>query len=331
MPRAALPVVHTSTRTALKRCPWRWWMTYEEGYRPKFAQADALWLGIGVHEALAQWYLPGKRRGTHPAKYFAQWAGDEIAYVKSWLDEQYEEAVWLDARDLGVAMLEGYIDRYGRDPQWQVIAVERPFSVRITDKKRPVAIFRSRWDMVFRNLQDRKIYLGEHKTANQIVTEYLENDDQGGSYWAVAGSVLRAEGVLKDGEEIAGIIYNFLRKSMPDERPENAEGLKLNKDETVSKKQPAVRYLRHPVMRSRPEQHTQLQHIADEVALMNAYRSGALNLTKTPTKDCVRCPLRIPCVLHERGLPSFADEMKAHFVKGDPYGEEGTDYKSAAA
>jgi hypothetical protein len=323
-----LPVLRTSERSCFKRCPWRWEQEYRYGYKPKASrQADSLWFGIGVHEALAPWYGKGKRRGPHPADTFEKWAGDEIRYAKTWLDDSYEDAVWEDALELGIAMLEQYIDYYGKDPQWSIIATEEPFAVRITRHGKPIALFKSRWDGVLRDLATGLIYLLEHKTASQIVLSYLPLDDQAGSYLAVATQVLRARGVLKDGEDIAGIIYNFLRKSMPDERPQNAQGLYLNKDETVSKRQPPAPFVRELVERGQREHVTQLERIADEVTVMNAMRSGRLPVYKTPTKDCVRCPFFEPCQLHERGSNAYKALLKADFVQEDPY----ADYKSAAA
>lgn len=359
---AQLPVLRTSERSAAKRCAWRWWQEYREGWRPRDRQADALWLGIGIHEALAQWYRKGKRRGRHPADFFAEWAGDEIMYAKTWLDADYEEAVWEDAKELGIAMLDGYVQQWGKDPQWSFIATEKPFRVRISREGQPVAIFASRWDGVFRDLRDGRIYLLETKTAAQVTLAYLEIDDQGGGYWAVASQILRAEGILKPGEDIAGVQYNFLRKAMPDERPQNAEGQYLNNptkehyvsaltgvdgwtepklrkmkveeldsiaaanfivvEGDVSKKQPPALFVRpEPMERSAREQHTQLERIADEVAVMNAYRDGTIPLIKTPTKDCPRCPFWIPCTLHERGSDSYMTVLKNNFIRIDPYAD----------
>jgi hypothetical protein len=292
------------------------------GYRARTVQADALWFGYGVHEALAQWYLKGKRRGPHPADTFEAWAGDEITFARTYLDETFDEPVWVDATELGIAMLEEYVDYYGRDEQWDIISVEQPFRVRILNDKKPVAYFSSRWDGVARNLEDGLIYLLEHKTAAQIVTAYLELDDQGGSYWAVASQLLRNAGILKPDEHIAGIIYNFLRKAKPDQRPQNEEGLYLNKDNSVSKKQPPQAFLRHPIERSPKEQHTQLQRIADEVEVMNAVRNKTIPLTKTPTRDCPRCPFWVPCQLHERGNDhSFQVVLKNNYRQIDPYAD----------
>jgi len=290
------------------------------GYRPRTVQADALWFGFGVHEALAQWYDKGSKRGIHPADFFNSWAGVEIAFAKTYLDDTFDEPVWVDARELGIDMLEEYVEYYGDDPQWDVIATEQQFKVRILDRGEPVAYFASRWDGVVRSNEDGLVYLLEHKTASQIITAYLELDDQGGSYWAVASQLLRNAGIIGPKEHIAGIIYNFLRKSLHDERPVNEEGLRLNKDNSVSKRQPPQPFVRVMVERSPLEQAHQLQRIADEVAVMNAVRDGTIPITKTPTRDCPRCPFWIPCNLHERGNPhSYQTVLKSNFKQEDPY------------
>jgi hypothetical protein len=291
------------------------------GYRQRSPQADALWFGIGIHEALAPWYLKGKRRGPHPADTWVDWTDGEIAFAKTYLDETFDEPVWLDAVELGIAMLEEYVEVYGKDPQWEIISVEQPFKVRIMRQGKPVAFFASRWDGVLRNLEDGKIWLLENKTAAQIVTAYLELDDQGGSYWAVASQLLRAKGILKPGEKIEGIIYNFLRKAKPDERPQNEDGLRLNKDNSVSKKQPPKLFLREPMDRSPKEQNTQLARIADEIAVMNAVREGIIPITKTPTKDCPRCPFWVPCTLHERGSDAYKTVLRSNYRQIDPYAD----------
>jgi hypothetical protein len=355
-----LPILRTSERATFKRCPWRWLQEYEYGYRPISADADAAWLGIGIHEALAGWYLKGKRRGPHPARAFAEWAGEEIAYVKSYADETFDEGVWMDAKELGIAMLENYVDHYGKDTQWHIIATEEPFRITIKRNGKAVVIFQSRWDGVLRLLSDGRIYLLETKTTGQITLPYLEIDDQGGSYFAVASRLLRARGVLKPNEEIAGIIYNFIRRTPGDDRPQNEHGQYLNKptkehyvaaligvDEwteselrklkvdglesvaaanyiavqgEVSKSQPPPPFVREIVERSKAEQRTQLDRIADEVQWMNAIRTGLLPVIKTPTKDCPRCPFWIPCQIDERGNYAEAESvMRSDYIQIDPY------------
>jgi len=315
----ALPILRTSERSAFRRCPQLWWWAYREGWTPKVKQADARWFGIGIHIALEKWYLKGKKRGPHPAETFDAWCGDEIGYAKTWLGDDYDEPKWEDAHDLGVAMLEEYVAYWGKDPKWEIIATERPFSVKLVREKKPVAIFRSRWDGVLRSLVDGRIYLLETKTASQISTAYLALDDQAGSYWAVAGSVLRKEGTLRPDEEIAGIIYNFLKKIKPDERERNEGGAYLNKNGTVSKRQPKPAFVREIVERGPAERFTQMRRLTDEVAIMNAVRQGVLPVTKNTTRDCTWCDFFTACQLHERGSKNFQTILKADFKQADPY------------
>lgn len=296
------------------------------GLLSKYESPDALWFGIGVHIALAKWYRPGLKRGPHPAKTFAEWCAGEIREIRAALPvdyEWYDEPKYEGARDLGVAMLEGYVDEYGKDQDWFIISTEQTFRVRVTHEGQVVAIFASAWDGVFRDLRDGRIYLLEHKTATQIMTAHLVLDDQAGSYWAVAGSVLRAKGVLKPGEEIAGIQYNFLRKSMPDDRPVNEEGLSLNQNGTVSKRQPAPRFERpEPIERSPAEQKTQMLRMANEVVVMEAMRTGQIPIYKNTGRHCVQCPFFTMCTLHERGGDAWKTVMAAEYIQRDPYGEK---------
>jgi rRNA maturation protein Nop10 len=325
-----LPIITTSERTAFKRCPQAWWWRYRDGYQVRGESPDALWFGIGVHEALAAWYLGGKKRGPHPAETFANWVSDEMREIRASLPveaEWYDEPKFQDARDLGIAMLSGYVDKYGKDSKWNVIAIERPFKVRLTRGGRPVASFWSTWDGVYRDEVDGKVYLMENKTAAAINTAYLELDDQAGAYFAVASRVLQQEGVLKPEESIAGITYNFLRKSMPDDRQTNELGESLNLDGTVSKRQPVPLFVRQLVERSPGEVKTQMERLADEAAVMNAMRTGELPVIKSPRKECPGCEFFTMCTLHERGGKAWIELAKSTFNQEDPYGR----YRKSAA
>jgi len=320
-----LPILTTSERTQFKRCPQAWWWRYREGLSKKGEAPDALWFGIGVHEALAAWYLNGKKRGPHPAETFAKWHGEEVRYIRAAMAERdsewYDEPKYEDAGELGVAMLEAYVEKYGRDPSWNVIYTETPFRIKITRKGKPIGRFWSTFDGVYRDLDDGLVYLMEHKTASQISTAYLELDDQGGSYFSVATQLLRARGVLRPDENIAGVMYNFLRKSMPDDRPTNAEGLSLNQDGKVSKRQPVPMFVRQLVERAPSEAKSQLDRMADEIAVMNAMREGVIPITKSPTKQCPNfCEFWGLCTLHERGSERAITAMKrSTFLQLDPY------------
>jgi hypothetical protein len=318
-----LPVITTSERTSFRRCPQQWFWRYRMGLVPRGETVDALWFGIGVHEALAHWYQPGLKRGRHPAAYFDEWCGDEEREIRASFSERdkewYDEPKFEDARELGIAMLEQYVDRYGKDEHWDVIATEQQFKVRVIYRGQPIGEFWSTFDGVYRDLADGRIKLMEHKTAAQFSFAYLDLDDQGGSYWAVAGAVLRAKGILKPNEQIKEITYNFLRKSMPDERPRNEKGESLNQNGTVSKKQPAIAFARPPVERTPAQNQIQMERLAKEVHNMQAMRSGEMEITKSTTKDCPWCPFFQMCIAHERGGDGWEELMRADFIQRNPY------------
>lgn len=318
-----IPVLTTSERTAFRRCPQKWWWRYRCGLVPRGDSADALWFGIGIHEALAIWYQLGLKRGRHPAAYFEEWCGEEERYIRANFADRDKE--WIDgpkfenARELGINMLERYVEYYGKDQEWDVIAIEHPFRTRLKTNGEPFVEFWSTWDGVYRDLRDGQVYLMEHKTATAIQLAYLALDDQAGAYWAVADPYLRAQGILGKNERIAGITFNFLRKSMGDDRPKDEQGQYLNKDGSVSKKQPPPYFVRETVPRTPAEGRTQLQRMANEVQWMNAIRDGSMPLIKNTGKDCTYCEFFLMCQLHERGGTGWQALRDADFDQLNPY------------
>ena len=310
----------------LKRCWRKWGWKYIDRLEPKGPTHKNLWFGIGIHEALAGHYGLGTDRGEHPARIFEQWADGEVPKIKVYAERfEADEKVYLDAVELGVIMLEEYIKEYGADEQWHVIATEQEGRVRIPDPngRRMVARFSYVFDGVVRDRSTGKIWLVEHKTASQINTDHLSLDEQAGAYWAVASSVLRRSGVLSEKETIAGVMYNFLRKTTPDDRPRHpVTGERLNKPTKahylaalaeaqisvaktlkveqlaaaceaeglivlgdVSASQPTPAFVRYPVRRNVHERRTQIERIGHEAAIVTQLRSGTLPLIKTPRQS----------------------------------------------
>lgn len=232
--------IRASERAAFKRCPHKWWWSYRDGYVLRDPERDALWFGTGVHLALARWYCgPGRKRGPEPAETWAEYAQGELAFVKTLRESGDEERIakYESALELGQRMLEGYRAEYDRDDRWDVIAPERTFSLDVPwgeniwdlPPSTVIATLVGTFDLVYRDRESGRIYLGEHKTAGTISTQHLSIDNQGGTYWAVASLELQRAGVLQGRESIAGITYNFLRKALPDGRPVDAQGYYTNK------------------------------------------------------------------------------------------------------
>ena len=342
----SIPIIRTSERRTKKRCEWRWRMAYREGLVLKGVPATPLWFGTGIHEALAQWYQPGLSRGIHPADAWLDWVKEEEQYIRVNNRDtgDFNDDEFVDAKLLGEKMLEGYINKYDADESWDVIGTEEPFQI---DIPRPViqptkiyppgkafeaalqeelnpqlAIYAGTFDGVYRNLWDGSIWLMEHKTAKTISTRHLPLDDQAGSYWAVASKILQDRGILRKGDRIEGIMYNFLRKAMPDVRPQNDEGKYLNKNGSVSKNQPSPLFVREPVYRDRRERAAQLRRIQDEALEMEDARKQPDRIIKNPTQDCSwDCAFYDLCLLHDKGGDDWEDYRDVMFEVRDPYAD----------
>lgn len=231
-------ILRNSESKDLRRCPWRWWHVWRMGLRPLGSISDALWFGTGVHLALAAWYCgPGGKRGPEPAETFERWAQGEFRFIKtsnkygdgaaSMILEKLEPAM-----ELGIVLLEAYRTEWDTDENWSVIAPEQSFQVDIMDPDdalRLLLIFAGTYDLVVRDRSTGKIWLIEHKTAKAIQLDHLPLDSQAGSYWMVAGPHLRHAGLIGPKEKLEGIMYNFIRKSLPDTRPVNLDGFVCNK------------------------------------------------------------------------------------------------------
>lgn len=226
--------LRTSERNLFKRCQWAWQRNYLDLYTPLNHQ-KALWVGSGIHAALEHYYVIGRERGPHPTITF-----------NAWIDrhgDDFPEDELAEARELGTAMLDGYVNHYGAEPHLEVIAVEKPFNVGINyqhwhptqngeaNTTQEQARYVGKVDLVVRDHERNKIFLWDHKTTARLGsahTQYLQLDDQAGAYWAVADAVLRHEGLIDKTEGISGIMFNYLVKQKPNLSPRNPDGLVCN-------------------------------------------------------------------------------------------------------
>ncbi|WIC89689.1 Cas4 exonuclease [Rhodococcus phage Maselop] len=376
MTQIDLPLLRTSERKDFKRCPQRWWWAWRDGLRPAKQKHGALWFGTGIHLALEKWYVLGKERGRDPVETWREFVGEQVEFIKVQIENgdapEGAQTIWVEAGELGEAMLTSMKEEYGLDDDWEVLAVEESFEVKIAKPgtREAVVVYAGTFDLVARQISTGKVYLWDHKTAKSIQTGHLPLDDQAGSYWALANYVLRQKGIIGKREFIHGIVYNFLMKSPPDKRPRNADGLYCNQPkkehylaaliqhseewpgdeideapiESVdfskltlkklqelaeqfelevfgepSEKQPAKRFKRVVVERTRSEQKSQIERIGAEAAVMEMFRDGTLPLIKNPTKDCQwDCDYRDLCELDENGGDT-EEYISLVFKQEDPY------------
>jgi len=221
-------LIRTSERKKYRGCKWAWNVSYLAGLETK-ARRGALSFGSMIHSALEAYYPPGVERGEHPAEAFARLydANDEGDF-----DQWDEEGNRVPARELGIAMLEGYVEEYGTDSDIEMIAPEMGFQIDVYDQRGDyLCTYVGKIDGVARRRSTGRVVNLEHKSAKSIPLVRINSDygEQGLSYSWASTRWLQHQGILGPDEAVEGVLYNFLRKALPDERPMNEAGHRLNK------------------------------------------------------------------------------------------------------
>lgn len=184
------------------------------------------------------------------------------------------------------------------------------------------------FDMPIRNHEHNvpKIEIVDHKSAGRKQHfKSLQKDDQIGTYISVATGVLRQMKLIAASEACTGIVFNYLRKAKPDDRPKDSQGRALNKDGSVSKTQPAPFFWREYVERNKANRLRQVARIADDVETMQAIRTGVLPVLKSPGEHCNWCDFSDLCDIDEDGGDT-AQFIKDVYRIQDPY----ADHRSGA-
>lgn len=225
--------VRNSERQSFLTCRQQWYWAWVDSLKP-IEERPALEFGDYVHQALALYYKKGKKRGPHPAKTFEKMVTarmNEKGPMNFWNEED-----WVEGLDLGVRMLEGYIEKGIHHQKWpddelEVISSEQTFQLpmgRISGQK---IIIVGTFDGIVRHLPSGRLRFLEHKTTKSISKDALPMDEQAGTYSTFGPRWLMLQKWFKaDVDKFDGILYNYLRKAVPNmEVTRNADGLKLNK------------------------------------------------------------------------------------------------------
>lgn len=321
-----------SERQTFTTCPQKWWWAYVNRLRGD-STSLALLFGTLAHSAMEAFYLPGTKRGPRPAITFEKLyeeVSQELYY--SVLKDREGDGEWHDFGELGVELLTDYYETYGRDERWYVVGTEAPFRVPTMDRKTGleftvVGVVDGLWaDRTTANKPRKmKLYVADHKTTSDDPTkkdQALQMDEQVGTYWSYGVDYYYKTGILHESDKLAGMIFNFLRKGRRDDRETNELGQALNKDGTVSKRQPVPRFHRSIVYRDRADGEMVRLRTEQQARMMHYMRQGKLPVTKTPGSlfhpHCNWCEFREMCELHEIGA-DWREFRDLTFKTWDPY------------
>lgn len=231
-------LIRTSERKDFKKCPWLWHESWIKGLAPVQTPTWS-WFGTAIHKGLETRYQTGAKRGKRKAvlESFEEALEGEVRRVYTAGDELDPDAVH-DAKELGFAMLNGYIDFYGPEKDIYVIHSEQSFQIDVPDPLDPsktLCVYAGTWDSLW--LIDGVYWLVDHKTRKQFKADFsfYDIDDQAGSYLWVAPQVLEGLGVLtkKETKKIMGLKFNLLRKAMPTTKTLDLDGKARNKPQKV--------------------------------------------------------------------------------------------------
>lgn len=319
-PNNGLPLIRAHERMDYKRCQKKWYWRWRRGLVPKAITFSALDLGTWIHDGLSHWYGPGTERAASLVTWVVRASNQALNTAQQAGVAEYVMEEGYKLQSLAQEMSRAYENHYAGDPDVHVIAAEIPLEFEL-----PSAIHRLKPDLVYRD-RDGYVWLMEHKTAGNISTEHLSIDDQARPYGVMAERALRRMGVLKRDDIFKGIMYNYLRKTLPDLREINAEGKALNKNGTVSARQPAAQFKRYPVKMTRVAKVIALQRAAAEAfeitGMTERLRDGRLHadgLTKTPHYSCPRfCQYFSMCSAEEQGT-DIRDMERHLYRRENPY------------
>lgn len=353
-PTVVVPdTLRTSERGALNRCRQRWDWAYNLRLEP-LREKPALRFGTLIHKALEHYWSPknqARRKPIHPARTFLRLFDEELeATEKEWEKWRDEDDEWHTYRELGEVMLVGYMNKWReQDKEYLVLAVEQRFYTKIfVPPGCPPLVAPSpttyvgTLDKIMYHLPSRRLLFGDYKTTSTdpTKTSHLALDEQAGSYWALGPQWLATQAPRplrthirsvaaqlppqhrKAIEEFRfdGILYDFLKKDLPDDRPTNDEGYALNKDGSVSKKQPGPLFHREIVYRDEGDRQNVLQRIYEDAKEIGMLRRGDLAIKKSPDRFiCIGCQFIELCELHETQASGWKEFQKAMYHVWDPY------------
>jgi hypothetical protein len=322
-----IPRLRTSERTTFERCRWLWYLNYVLARRPNIDRPP-LRFGTLIHGALAAYYKPGKKRGPKPALTFERLYEADAKAAGEFGFKVEEDEIWANAAELGPAMLTNYVDYYGADDEWEVLATEYPFSIRV--KHAIPFVYTGVVDGVWRHLPTAKIWMPDHKTTGGIERHprWLLLDEQAGAYWTFGREAIYRAKLIPRSTQISGLLFNFLRKAPPDDRPRDNGGNYLNKDGSISGKQPAPYFDRKPVFRDDKDRDSVYERVQKQWAQIHAATQSAWIfhedsdlIYKNATKwTCQGCSMFDICEAHEIQT-DWEDLMESTTQIWNPYAE----------
>lgn len=175
-------VVSYSELSTYRDCPLKHALTYKQRWSKPPEEGSPLAKGTLWHEVMEIHYRAIQKH--QQGELTEEAAKDTIAAQLSVLLWDQTTGEQSELQSLIWWMYQGYIERYGFDPQWEILAVEVKFQARLRGASGDSPyILKGKLDLVIRDRKSQKIWVVDHKSgANLPVEEDLDLADQFGLY-----------------------------------------------------------------------------------------------------------------------------------------------------
>jgi hypothetical protein len=179
------PVSYSELDT-FRQCPLKWSIGYREGWKPSY-EKEAFRLGHIWHEIMERHYLTlqeyqqqehntdhqSPQRGAIAEQGLLERCAGEVGAVMDKLDDE--------TRALMEWAYSGYVDAYGCDPDWVILATEQRGQVALEPGGREIVYV---IDLVVEDLDYGGVWIVDHKFPGDLATDTeIDLDDQLGLYW----------------------------------------------------------------------------------------------------------------------------------------------------
>lgn len=276
-----------------RQCAFKHRLSYKERWVGE-TKSQALNKGTLWHVVMENYYLviqffqqvaEGKWAPEFPAVTLPNDDVLEIAYKHAMLFLVDERGSYLDeTAELIGWMFQGYVECYGIDPDWKILAVEQRWDFWLPTPRGGRSNFKIKLklDLVIRDIPTDRLYVVDHKSGKNLPKDKeLDIDDQFGLYiW----------GLRANGKNIFGAMHSAARTHR-------------NKDLVKNPQPLEERFRRKPLYRTDVE----LQEVAVDAykSARNAYLTPVGEEGRSPNSDTCRwrCDYLEACLLSRKGVP----------------------------
>src|SRR6185295_5270247 len=149
-----VPMVRNSERNDFLTCQKKWDWAWNQGLELKMPTSDALWFGTAWHVTWAQFYTPpmnngvrakGFVRGRDPHETWDEQMKEVYRTIPTGDYDGEEEYKFVSAQELGHIMIDGQLEMWKGDPQFEVIWPEQRFRANIPFNDRQSRMPTSHW------------------------------------------------------------------------------------------------------------------------------------------------------------------------------------------